>query len=39
MSCIIKMVVCACLSVAIIVGTTAYVRLMLNIMHNWRDDK
>lgn len=35
---ILKLVVCACLSVAIIVGLTVYVRLMLNIMRNWRDD-
>ncbi len=36
---ILKLVVCTCLSVAIIVGLTVYVRLMLNIMRNWRDDK
>ena len=36
---ILKHVVCTCLSVAIIVGLTVYVRLMLNIMRNWRDDK
>lgn len=35
----IKLVVCVCLSVAIIVGSTVYVRLMLNIMRDWRDDK
>lgn len=36
---ILKLVVCACLSVAIVVGLTVYVRLMLDIMRNWRYDK
>lgn len=36
---ILKLVVCVCLSVVIIVGATVYVRLMLNTMRNWSDDK
>lgn len=40
---ILKLVVCACLSVAVIVGLTVYVSLMINIMlsimRNWKDDK
>lgn len=36
---IIKQVAFVCISVVIIVSTIAYVRLMLNIMHIWRDDK
>ncbi len=31
---ILKLVVCVCLSLVIIVGATVYVRLMLNIMRN-----
>ena len=36
---ILKLVVCVCLAVVIIVGSTVYVRLMLKIMRKWRDDK
>ena len=35
----IKLVAFACISVVIIVSTIVYVRLMLNIMRDWRNDK
>ena len=35
----IKLVAFACISVVIIVSTIVYVRLMLNIMSDWSDDK
>lgn len=35
----IKLVAFACISVVIIVSTIVYVRLMLNIMRDWSDDK
>lgn len=39
MECVLKQIVYVCLSVIVITGTIVYVRAMLNIMRDWKDNK